>query len=225
MASYAELTTPLRPPSAPNIAFTSLQEPESPQNLHQPAAKRPRGIRMDIQLPPRLDLGSGQLNNNSAVSAIGGRIAAIEREAKQKRNIVLAFAHNVDSFVASYTTVKDRKLASELSQKIVTFLSASIYVETDSAASAPARPRGNPSADTSASNTETVTYADHARSNAGPSSSTDLKKSRNNTVGKSSAAGQLPSSSTRTPSTRSTKSANTASSSNADRRILAKCDP
>ncbi|RAL59409.1 hypothetical protein DID88_006897 [Monilinia fructigena] len=140
MALYAEPSTPLRPPSAPNIAFTSPQEPESPQNLHPPAAKRPRGIKMDIQLPPRLDLGSSQLNNNSVASTIGGHIAAIERDAKQKRDMVLAFAHSVDSFVASYTTAKERKLASELSQKVVTFLSASIYAETDSAAPAPAHP-------------------------------------------------------------------------------------
>ncbi|RAL64783.1 hypothetical protein DID88_001380 [Monilinia fructigena] len=140
MALYAEPSSPLRPPSAPNIAFTSPQEPESPQNLHPPAAKKPRGIKMDIQLPPRLDLGSSQLNNNSVASTIGGHIAAIERDAKQKRDMVLAFAHSVDSFVASYTTAKERKLASELSQKVVTFLSASIYAETDSAAPAPAHP-------------------------------------------------------------------------------------
>ncbi|RAL63687.1 hypothetical protein DID88_003730 [Monilinia fructigena] len=95
---------------------------------------------MDIQLPPRLDLGSSQLNNNSVASTIGGHIAAIERDAKQKRDMVLAFAHSVDSFVTSYTTAKERKLASELSQKVVTFLSASIYAETDSAAPAPAYP-------------------------------------------------------------------------------------
>ncbi|RAL64782.1 hypothetical protein DID88_001379 [Monilinia fructigena] len=182
MALYAEPSTPLRPPSAPNIAFTSPQEPESPQNLHLPAAKRPRGIKMDIQLPPRLDLGSSQLNNNSVASTIGGHIAAIERDAKQKRDMVLAFAHSVDSFVASYTTAKERKLASELSQKVVTFLSASIYAETDSAAPAPAHPRGNPSADIPASTTKTVTYADRARSNAGLSSSTDPRKSRNSTT-------------------------------------------
>ncbi|RAL58121.1 hypothetical protein DID88_002396 [Monilinia fructigena] len=225
MALYAEPSTPLRPPSAPNIAFTSPQEPESPQNLHLPAAKRPRGIKMDIQLPPRLDLGSSQLNNNSVASTIGGHIAAIERDAKQKRDMVLAFAHSVDSFVASYTTAKERKLASELSQKVVTFLSASIYAETDSAAPAPAHPRGNPSADIPASTTKTVTYADRARSNAGLSSSTDPRKSRNSTVSVSSAAGQTPSSNARAPSARPTKSANTALSSNADRRILAKCNP
>ncbi|RAL59212.1 hypothetical protein DID88_006667 [Monilinia fructigena] len=225
MALYAEPSTPLRPPSAPNIAFTSPQEPESPQNLHPPAAKRPRGIKMDIQLPPRLDLGSSQLNNNSVASTIGGHIAAIERDAKQKRDMVLAFAHSVDSFVASYTTAKERKLASELSQKVVTFLSASIYAETDSAAPAPAHPRGNPSADIPASTTKTVTYADRARSNAGLSSSTDPRKSRNSTVSVSSAAGQTPSSNARAPSARPTKSANTALSSNADRRILAKCNP
>ncbi|RAL58040.1 hypothetical protein DID88_009163 [Monilinia fructigena] len=144
---------------------------------------------MDIQLPPRLDLGSSQLNNNSVASTIGGHIAAIERDAKQKRDMVLAFAHSVDSFVTSYTTAKERKLASELSQKVVTFLSASIYAETDSAAPAPAYPCGNP------------------------------------TVSVSSAAGQTPSSNARAPSARPTKSANTALSSNADRRILAKCNP
>ncbi|RAL61911.1 hypothetical protein DID88_002400 [Monilinia fructigena] len=180
---------------------------------------------MDIQLPPRLDLGSSQLNNNSVASTIGGHIAAIERDAKQKRDMVLAFAHSVDSFVASYTTAKERKLASELSQKVVTFLSASIYAETDSAAPAPAHPRGNPSADIPASTTKTVTYADRARSNAGLSSSTDPRKSRNSTVSVSSAAGQTPSSNARAPSARPTKSANTALSSNADRRILAKCNP
>ncbi|RAL58076.1 hypothetical protein DID88_009926, partial [Monilinia fructigena] len=154
---------------------------------------------MDIQLPPRLDLGSSQLNNNSVASTIGGHIAAIERDAKQKRDMVLAFAHSVDSFVASYTTAKERKLASELSQKVVTFLSASIYAETDSAAPAPAHPRGNPSADIPASTTKTVTYADRARSNAGLSSSTDPRKSRNSTVSVSSAAGQTPSSNAPTP--------------------------
>ncbi|RAL61225.1 hypothetical protein DID88_010304 [Monilinia fructigena] len=123
--------------------------------------------------------------------------------------MVLAFAHSVDSFVASYTTAKERKLASELSQKVVTFLSASIYAETDSAAQR-----------------QPIHAATHrARSNAGLSSSTDPRKSRNSTVSVSSAAGQTPSSNARAPSARPTKSANTALSSNADRRILAKCNP
>ncbi|RAL61073.1 hypothetical protein DID88_010414 [Monilinia fructigena] len=225
MALYAEPSTSLRPPSAPNIAFTSLQEPESLQNLYLLAAKRLRGIKMDIQLLPRLDLGFSQFNNNSVASIIGGHITAIECDAKQKCDMVLAFAYSVDSFIASYTIVKERKLASELSQKVVTFLSASIYAETDSAAPAPAHLCGNPSADIPASTTKTVTYADRARSNAGLSSSMDPRKSRNNMVSVSSAAGQTPSSNARAPSARPTKSANTALSSNADRRILAKCNP
>ncbi|RAL64786.1 hypothetical protein DID88_001383 [Monilinia fructigena] len=173
---------------------------------------------MDIQLPPRLDLGSGQLNNYSVASAIDSHIVVIERDAKQKRDMVLAFAHSVNSFVALYTTIKERKLASELSQKVVTFLSASIYAETDSAASTPAHPCSNPSADIPAPTTKTVTYADRARSNTGLSSSIDPRKSRNNTVSMSSAAGKPSSSSVHTPSVRPTKSANTALSSNADRR-------
>ncbi|RAL68363.1 hypothetical protein DID88_007094 [Monilinia fructigena] len=225
MALYAEPSTPLRPPSAPNIAFTSPQEPESPQNLHPPAAKRPRGIKMDIQLPPRLDLGSSQLNNNSVASTIGGHIAAIERDAKQKYDIVLAFAHSINSFVVLYTIAKKRKFASELLQKVVTFFSTSIYAETDSAAPVPAYPCGNPSVDILASITKTVTYADCARSNVGLNSFIDPRKSQNNMVSVSSAAGQTSNSNAHTPSAKPTKSASTVLSSNADRRILAKCNP
>ncbi|RAL58010.1 hypothetical protein DID88_006687 [Monilinia fructigena] len=195
MALYAEPSTLLRPPSAPNIAFTSPQEPESPQKPPPASCKETSSIKMDIQLPPRLDLGSSQLNNNSVASTIGGHIAAIERDAKQKRDMV------------------------------VTFFSTSIYAETDSAAPVPAYPCGNPSVDILASITKTVTYADCARSNVGLNSFIDPRKSQNNMVSVSSAAGQTPSSNARAPSARPTKSANTALSSNADRRILAKCNP
>ncbi|RAL58082.1 hypothetical protein DID88_009695 [Monilinia fructigena] len=181
---------------------------------------------MDIQLPPRLDLGSSQLNNNSVASTIGGHIAAIERDAKQKRDMVLAFAHSVDSFVALRTPLP--RSANLLLSYHRRLLPSSLLRSMRRPTRRPQRqpyPRGNPSVDILASTTKTVTYADRARSNAGLSSSTDPRKSRNSTVSVSSAAGQTPSSNARAPSARPTKSANTALSSNADRRILAKCNP
>src|SRR5580692_10682720 len=122
--------TPLRPnPSAQSADFTRPQEPQSPSNLNRTAKRQQRAL--DIHPPPRLDLGSSVHISNTASSAIGGRLDAIEREAKIKHTVMYDFAGIVDKFVSSYKQPEERAFAHNMCDRIVSFLTDSLNAGTN----------------------------------------------------------------------------------------------
>ena len=117
--------TPSRPNSSTQSAdFTRPQEPPSPPNLNRTAKRHQRAL--DVHPPPRLDLGGGANISNTASSAIGGRLDAIEREAKIQRTVMHDFASTVDKFVSSYQQPEKRTFAQDMCDKIVSFLTTSL---------------------------------------------------------------------------------------------------
>ena len=108
--------------------FTRPQEPQSPTNLNRTSKRQQRNL--NVTAPPRLDLGGGVNTVNTASKAIGGQLNALEREAKLQRTIMNAFASTVDQFVAQWKQPNERKLAYNIYNKVVNFLSTSLYVDS-----------------------------------------------------------------------------------------------
>ena len=133
---------------------TRQQEAASPSNFNQRAPKRQQ---RDINVipPPRLNLGEGMHNDSSAASAISSQLAAIEREAKLRRDIWNGFAANVDKFVATYERPEYRKVAYELRTRVVNFLTTVLH-DTGGASFAP---QSQPTS----SGLRAVTFADMAK--------------------------------------------------------------
>jgi hypothetical protein len=133
--------TPLRPnPSAQSADFTRPQEPQSPSNLNRTAKRQQRAL--DIHPPPRLDLGGSAHISNTASSAIGGRLDAIEREAKIKHTVMYDFAGIVDKFVSSYKQPEERAFAHDMCDRIVSFLTDSLNAGTNTSAHTQNQPSG-----------------------------------------------------------------------------------
>jgi len=63
-----------------NADFTRQPEPESPTNLNPRTSKRYRRD-LNVNPPPRLELGGGA-HNNMAAATIRNQLDAIERNAK-----------------------------------------------------------------------------------------------------------------------------------------------
>ena len=117
-------------PSSQDADFTRPQEPQSPTNLNRTSKRQQRALNVDP--PPRLDLGSSARTSNTAMTAIGGRLDAIEREAKIQRTIMYDFASTVDKFVSSYKQPEQRSFVHNICNKIVSYLTTSLYADTNS---------------------------------------------------------------------------------------------
>jgi len=138
--------------------FTGQQEAETPSNLNQHTSKRHQ---KNVVPPVRLDLGRGARNSNTATIAITSQLDAIEREAKIQRTIMYDFASTVDTFVSAYQHQEHRKAAHELCDKVVSFLSTSLFAETHNFA--PIRLRSQNSDPSSSSAPKSVTFAGMAK--------------------------------------------------------------
>jgi len=150
-------STPNRSLSSSQYAdFTRPQEPQSPTNLNRASKRQQRNL--NVTAPPRLDLGGGANTVNTASKAIGGQLDALEREAKLQRSIMNAFASTVDQFVAQWKQPDERKLAHDICNKVVNFLSTSLYA--DSSIYVPLRIQSQHSTAPSA---KSVSFADMAK--------------------------------------------------------------
>jgi hypothetical protein len=69
--------------------FTRPQEPQSPTNFNRTTKRQQRVL--NVNAPPRLDLGGGAHTSNTATAAIGGRLNPIEQEVKIQRTIMYEF--------------------------------------------------------------------------------------------------------------------------------------
>jgi hypothetical protein len=148
--------------STQNADFTRPQEPQSPTNLNRTTKRHQRAL--NINAPPRLDLGSDARTSNTATTAIGGRLDAIEREAKLQRTVMYDFASTVDKFVSSYKQPEQRSFAHDMCNKIVSFLTTSLDADTNGSTFVPIRVRSQPPGGTpSSSATKSASFADMAK--------------------------------------------------------------
>jgi hypothetical protein len=121
--------------------FTRPQEPQTPSNLPRTSKRQHRAL--DIQAPPRLDLGGGAHTSNTAAKAIGGQLEAIERDAKIQRTVMFDFAKTVDQFVATYKQQEQRTFAQDLCNRVVSFLTTSLHADTSNNAPVRAKSQGS----------------------------------------------------------------------------------
>ena len=186
-------------PSSQNADHTHPQEPQSPSNLNRTSKRQHRNL--NVTAPPRLDLGGGANTVNTASKAIGGQLDALEREAKLQRTIMNAFASTVDHFVAQWKQPDERKLAHDICNRVVNFLSTALYA--DSSIFVPLRIQSQYSTAPPSSAAKSVSFADMAktlknsgadfRSAKAPSSSSSGRSA-------TSSSGGAPLASTRTSS-------------------------
>jgi hypothetical protein len=126
--------------------------------------KRQQRAATNIVPPPNLELDGRALNENTATAAIGGRLDEIEREAKLQRTVMYDFAASVDKFVSSYRDPDQKAAAHELCNKVVSFLTTSLYAETNGTNYAPIRIKSRISEQTSSKTTsKSVSFADMAK--------------------------------------------------------------
>ena len=143
--------------STQNADYTRPQEPSSPTNLNRTSKRHQKNL--NVNPPPRLDLGGGAPNSNIATAAIGGRLDALKREAKIQRIIIYDFISTVDKFMSNYNKPDERNFIYDICNKVVTFLTNSLY--TDSSNFAPIRLRSLQSGSPPASSApKSVTFAD-----------------------------------------------------------------
>ena len=122
-------STPNRSLSSSQYAdFTRPQEPQSPTNLNRTSKRQQRNF--NVTTPPRLNLGGDANTVNTASKAIGGQLDALKRKAKLQCTIMNGFASTVDQFVAQWKQPDKRKLAYDICNKVVNFLSTSLYVDS-----------------------------------------------------------------------------------------------
>ena len=153
-------STPNRSLSSSQYAdSTRPQEPQSPTNLNRTSKRQQRNL--NVTAPPRLDLGGDANTVNTASKAIGSQLDALEREAKLQRTIMNGFASTVDQFVAQWKQPDERKLAHNIYNKVVNFLSTSLYA--DSSIYVPLRIQSQHSTTTSSSAAKSVSFADMAK--------------------------------------------------------------
>jgi hypothetical protein len=115
--------------SSQNANFTRPQEPQSPTNLNRTTKRHQRDL--NVYPPPRLDLGGGARNCNTASKAISGQLEALEREARIQRTVMNDLATTVDTFVSAYQN-EERKFAQDICNKIVHYLTNSLVAESNS---------------------------------------------------------------------------------------------
>jgi hypothetical protein len=83
-----------------NADYTRLQEPQSPTNLNRTTKRQQR---LNINTPPRLNLGNSTCNYNTAAKAISSQLEVFEHEAYIQRTVIHEFAATVDQFMSAYT--------------------------------------------------------------------------------------------------------------------------
>jgi hypothetical protein len=145
--------------SSQHADFTRPQEPHSPANLNRTSKRQQRSL--NVTAPPRLELGGSANTTKTASKAIGGQLDALEREAKLQRTIMSAFASTVDQFVSQWKLPDERKLALDISSRVVNFLSTSL--SAGSSNYVPIRVQSEHSAAPTSSGPRSVSFADMAK--------------------------------------------------------------
>lgn len=101
--------------------------------------------------------------NTTASAAIRNQFDAIDKKAKLQRDIITAFATNVDAFVASFKDTEARNAAYGLSSKVVNYLATSLFAESGGEVYAPIRLRSQNSGVPTSSAPKSVTFAGMAK--------------------------------------------------------------
>ena len=114
---------------------------------------------MDIIPPFRFNLGDSAYKNHVATIAIFSKLEALDHEAKNRREVLLAFAKAIDATTSSFKDNDRRNLAQNMSSAIITFLTTLDYVGTHDYV--PIRARSFPTTSTSKSASQ-VTFAEAA---------------------------------------------------------------
>jgi hypothetical protein len=139
--------------------FTRPQEPQSPSNLNR-TTKRQKDL--NVNPPPRLELGGGARTCTTASKAISGQLEALEREARIQRTVMNDFAIAVDAFVTAHDRPEERKAAQDMCDKVVRFLTSSLFAETN--IFVPLRIKSPPGSGTpSSGSAKSVSFADMAK--------------------------------------------------------------
>lgn len=161
--------TPNRPfEGITSAQHTRPQEAETPTNLNRRSLKKARHL--DNLPPPRIGLlqGGGALDNEkSAFAALSSQLDAYENEAKTVRAVCEEFSVLCDKFVASYTQPGPRKVAHDITGKVVKIISTALFAESGGEIFAPLRVRSQISDPTTTTTTATssgrsVTFAEVA---------------------------------------------------------------
>jgi hypothetical protein len=145
--------------SSQHADFTHPQEPHSPTNLNRTSKRQQRSL--NVNAPPRLELGGSANTTKTASKAISSQLDALEHEAKLQRTILSAFASTVDQFVSQWKLPDERKLALNISSRIVNFLSTSL--SAGSSNYVPIRIQNEHSATPTSSGPKSVSFADMAK--------------------------------------------------------------
>jgi hypothetical protein len=153
-------STPQRSDSSTQPAdFTRPQEPQSPSNFNRTSKRQQRAL--NVNPPLRLDLGSGAHTSKTASTAISCQLDAIERKAKIHRTVMVDFASTVDKFVSSYKQSEQRSFAHDMCDRIISFLTTSLYVDSNDFV--PIRIQSQTSRGSSTPASKSVSFAGMAR--------------------------------------------------------------
>src|SRR5258705_11756039 len=85
--------------SSQNANFTRPQDPQSPTNLNRTTKRHQRAL--NVNPPPRLDLGGGARNCNTASKAISSQLEALDLEARIQRTVLTDSATTEDLFASA----------------------------------------------------------------------------------------------------------------------------
>jgi hypothetical protein len=213
--------------STQNANFTRPQEPESPTNLNRTSKRHQREL--NVNPPPRLDLGGSARNCTTASKAISGQLEALEREARIQRTVMNDLAATVDSFVSAYHN-EERKFAQDLCNKIVHYLTNSVFAERNNFI--PIRVQSQPSGTPTSTPAKSVSFADMAKTlqNSGadfrqPRSALASSSGSRPTTTNSGGASLTPSRLTSTNGSAKSSAKGHETSKREDRRLLVPVEP
>lgn len=159
-----------------NADYTRPQEADTPSNLNQRSSKRQQRVLNNLP-PPKIDYKGGGAINNTVAAALNGQLNAYEQEARVTRLVYGDFARNVDSFVASYQQPGHRKVACDIAEKFVEYISNALRIEINGANLAPLQTQSQRSAEATSSALK-VTFAEVAKGKTLTNSGADAKAAK-----------------------------------------------
>jgi hypothetical protein len=173
---------------------------------------------MDVNPPPRLDLGSSMNTTKTATTAIGDKLDATEREQQIQRTVIRDFATSLDQLVESYKQQEHRAYAEAVVQNIIKYITTSAFAETVISGSPPS---SAPKAVSFAGMARTLknSGADFYPERTSASASSGQGPARSSLGGASTASSKA-----RTTATNGTNSTTT-SRAREDRRLLVPIEP
>ena len=155
----AASTPKTAPQSSQNADFTHPQDPQTPTNLNRAAKRQQKAL--NHVAPPRLDYGTSSNACTTASKAISSQLEAFEREARIQRDVMHSFGSTVDQFVSAYNNPDERQFAQSICEKVVTYITNSLYAESSNFVPISIKKASNGSSLSSSS--KSVTFADLAK--------------------------------------------------------------